>query len=128
MYLVSYLIALIHTVVCYRAGTNVEFRFELLFDMTIVPQQYTLHCVTISDDRYTITLYMVMINKYIVGIVEMKTVSDIYYTVVTLHMIILLILQGIQRQLVDHLIVNQLMMIKYIDVMSYEVALAEIVI
>ena len=25
--------------------------------MTIVPQQYTLHCVTIGDGSYTITLY-----------------------------------------------------------------------
>ena len=25
--------------------------------MTVVPQQYTLHCVTIGDDSYTITLY-----------------------------------------------------------------------
>ena len=35
----------------------VEFRFELLSDMTVVPQQYTLHCVTIGDDGYTITVY-----------------------------------------------------------------------
>ena len=25
--------------------------------MTVVPQQYTLHCVTIGDGSYTITLY-----------------------------------------------------------------------
>ena len=25
--------------------------------MTVVPQQYTLHCITIGDSSYTITLY-----------------------------------------------------------------------
>ena len=25
--------------------------------MTVVPQQYTLHCVTIGDEGYSITLY-----------------------------------------------------------------------
>ena len=37
----------------------VEFRFEVLSDMTvaIVPQQYTLHCVSTGDGYYSITLY-----------------------------------------------------------------------
>ena len=34
-----------------------EFRFELLSDITVVPQQYTLHCVSTGDGVYTITLY-----------------------------------------------------------------------
>ena len=36
----------------------VEFRFELLSNMTVVPQQYTLHCVTTGDNTlYSMTLY-----------------------------------------------------------------------
>ena len=35
-----------------------EFRFELLSDMTVVPQQYTLHCITTgSNGPYRITMY-----------------------------------------------------------------------
>ena len=35
-----------------------EFSFELLVsDMTVIPQQYTLHCVTIAHHGYNITLY-----------------------------------------------------------------------
>ena len=33
-----------------------EFRFELLSDMTIVPQQYTLHCVSTGDGEYKVAL------------------------------------------------------------------------
>ena len=59
----------------------------------------------------------------------MKTVTDNYYTAVTLHMIILLILLGIQRQsVVNHHAVNLLMMIKCIAVMSCKVTLSEIAI
>ena len=58
----------------------------------------------------------------------METVSNNYCTAVMVHMIILLILLGIWRQsLVDHL-VNQLMVIRHIDVMLDEVMLIEIAI
>ena len=33
-----------------------EFRFELLSNMTVVPQQYTLHCVSIGDGGYSIII------------------------------------------------------------------------
>ena len=47
-----------HTVLSFVIGhvQIVEFRFELLSNMTVVPQQYTLHCVTTGLDDYTITL------------------------------------------------------------------------
>ena len=58
----------------------------------------------------------------------MEFVSENYYTAVTIHMIILLLLLGIHRQsVVDHS-VNQLMVIKCIDVMLNEVMLTEITI
>ena len=42
----------LYTLSCYcKLGWTeiTEFRFELLSDMTVVPQQYTLHCVTVGD-------------------------------------------------------------------------------
>ena len=34
-----------------------EFKFALLSNMTVVPQQYTLHCVSTGNGGYSITLY-----------------------------------------------------------------------
>ena len=35
-----------------------EFKFELLSEITVVPQQYTLHCITTgSNGAYRITMY-----------------------------------------------------------------------
>ena len=50
IYSVSYLIVLVH-ILSFVIGyiQIVEFRFELLSDMTVIPQQYTLHCVTTGD-------------------------------------------------------------------------------
>ena len=85
--------------------------------MTVVPQQYTLHCVSTGDVGYSITLYG-NDQQNIVGIVEMESVLENNYTAVTIHMIILLTLLGIHRQsVVDNHSVNQLMVIKCIDVM-----------
>ena len=72
---------------------------------------------------------MVMINKYIVGVVEMESVSENNYTAVKIHMIMLLILLGIHRQsVVDNHLVNQLMVIKCIDVIWFDLVLSEITI
>ena len=35
-----------------------EFRFELLSDITVIPQQYTLHCVTTGYFSYNMKLYI----------------------------------------------------------------------
>ena len=43
---------------CHLGAVQIlEFKFELLSDMTVVPQQYTLHCVSTGDGYYSITLY-----------------------------------------------------------------------
>lgn len=34
-----------------------EFRFELISDMTVIPQQFTLNCVTVGSNSYIIALY-----------------------------------------------------------------------
>ena len=50
----------LYTLSCYcKLGWTeiTQFRFELLSDMTVVPQQYTLHCVNTGDRSYTYTLY-----------------------------------------------------------------------
>ena len=58
IYSVNYLIiVLVHTVTCLGYVEIAEFRFELLTHMTVVPQQYTLHCVSTGAGIYNITLY-----------------------------------------------------------------------
>ena len=72
---------------------------------------------------------MKIINKSMMGIVKMEFVLSSYYTAVTVHMIIFSILLGIHIQsVVDNPSVNQLMVIRFINVMSAEVTLEEIAI
>ena len=103
----------------------VKFRFELLSDMTVVPQQYTLHCVTIGDDNsYTITVYGNDQQIYSGGCGIGNCIKHLLHCAVTLHMIILLIIIiWVQRLSVADHSVNQLMVIKCINVMSYKVML-----
>ena len=59
----------------------------------------------------------------------MESVSENNYTAVKIHMIMLLILLGIHRQsVVDNHLVNQLMVIKCIDVIWFDLVLSEITI
>ena len=87
--------------------------------LVLVKESIVSHCMVM----------MVMINKYIVGVVEMESVLENNYTAVTIHMIILLLLLGIHRQsVVDNHSVNQLMVIKCTDVMWFDMMLTEIII
>ena len=96
--------------------------------MTVVPQQYTLHCVTIGIDIYTITLYGNDQQIYSGGCGNGNCIKQLLHSSNTTYDNTVNIILGIQRQsVVDHL-VNQLMVIKCIDVMSYEVMLTEIAI
>ena len=89
IYLVSYLIVLDMLSFVIGYVQIVEFRFELLSDMTVVPQQYTLHCVIIGDDNsYTITLYGNDQQRYSGGCGNGNCIKHLL-PAVTLHMIIL---------------------------------------
>ena len=80
--------------------------------MTVVPQQYTLHCVTTGDGSYTIRVYYGNDQQICSGGVE---INGLLHSINT----IMIILLGIYRQsVVDHS-VNQSIVIKCIHCRCY---------